>query len=72
MLEANAPKAVVDLVERFERNLEAYRSEAYNETRLRREFIDPFFFDRRFGEFSTGVDNFSLFRFEKRPYNGEA
>ena len=43
MLEANAPKEVLDLVERFERNLDAYRSDAYNETRLRREFIDPFF-----------------------------
>ena len=31
------------LVERFERNIEAYRSPAYNETQLRREFIDPFF-----------------------------
>ena len=43
MPEANAPKEVLDLVERFERNLEVYRSDAYNETRLRREFIDPFF-----------------------------
>ncbi len=32
-----------NLVERFERNIEAYRSPAYNETQLRREFIDPFF-----------------------------
>jgi len=31
------------LVERFERNIEAYHSPAYNETQLRREFIDPFF-----------------------------
>ncbi|MGA9623324.1 MAG: N-6 DNA methylase [Bryobacteraceae bacterium] len=52
MLEANAPKEVVDLVERFERNLEAYRSEAYNETRLRREFIDPFF-----GALGWDIDN---------------
>ena len=43
MPQANAPKEVVDLVERFDRNLDAYRSDAYNETRLRREFIDPFF-----------------------------
>jgi hypothetical protein len=34
---------ISDLVERFERNIEAYRSPAYNETQLRREFIDPFF-----------------------------
>ena len=43
MSQTSAPKEVVDLVERFDRNVDAYRSEAYNETRLRREFIDPFF-----------------------------
>ena len=37
------PPALLDLVERFERNAEAYRSGAYNETQVRREFIDPFF-----------------------------
>ena len=31
------------LVERFGRNREAYLSGTYNETQLRREFIDPFF-----------------------------
>jgi hypothetical protein len=31
------------LVDRFERNLDAYRSGKYNETQLRREFVDPFF-----------------------------
>jgi type I restriction-modification system DNA methylase subunit len=36
-------KQIADLVERFERNIDAYRSPAYNETQLRREFIDPFF-----------------------------
>lgn len=43
MPQTDAPKELVDLVERFGRNLDAYRSDAYNETRLRREFIDPFF-----------------------------
>ena len=38
-----ALRQVSSLVERFERNIEAYRSPAYNETQLRREFIDPFF-----------------------------
>jgi len=38
-----ALKQISDLIERFERNIEAYRSPAYNETQLRREFIDPFF-----------------------------
>jgi hypothetical protein len=37
-----ALKQVSLLVERFERNIEAYRSPAYNETQLRVEFIDPF------------------------------
>ncbi len=39
----DAPKQITDLIERFERNTESYRSQTYNETQLRREFIDPFF-----------------------------
>ena len=38
-----APQAVLDLIERFERNRDAYKSPSYNETQLRREFLDPFF-----------------------------
>ncbi|MGO8685436.1 MAG: N-6 DNA methylase, partial [Thermoleophilia bacterium] len=38
-----APDAVLDLVERFARNREQYRNAAYNETQVRREFIDPLF-----------------------------
>jgi len=38
-----ALKQISSLVERFERNIEAYRSPAYNETELRIEFVDPFF-----------------------------
>jgi len=38
-----APQEVVDLVSRFEENLAAYTSGTYNETQLRREFIDPLF-----------------------------
>ncbi len=38
-----APQAVTDLVERFERNRESYQSSGYNETQLRREFLDPLF-----------------------------
>jgi hypothetical protein len=37
------PPEVVNLVERFERNLDAYRRPDYKETRVRVEFIDPFF-----------------------------
>lgn len=39
----SAPQIITDLVERFERNYAAYKSGAYNETQVRREFIDPFF-----------------------------
>lgn len=38
-----APKAIVRLVELFERNYDEYKSGKYNETQLRREFLDPFF-----------------------------
>jgi hypothetical protein len=39
----NAPPEILDLVARFEQQLEAYQSGQYNETQLRREFLDPFF-----------------------------
>lgn len=38
-----APKKIIELVERFERNIETYRSGSYNETQLRRDFLDPMF-----------------------------
>lgn len=38
-----APKEILDLVERFETNKESYKSGHYNETQVRREFVDPFF-----------------------------
>jgi hypothetical protein len=37
-----ALKQVPLLVERFDRNIEAYHSPAYNESQLRVEFVDPF------------------------------
>ena len=40
---ANFPKQLEELIERFERNIESYSNQAYNETQVRREFIDPFF-----------------------------
>ncbi|MFH1633414.1 MAG: type I restriction endonuclease, partial [Chloroflexota bacterium] len=39
----SAPKDILELVERFDRNIEAYRSGRYNETQIRIEFIDPLF-----------------------------
>lgn len=38
-----APQTVIDLVTRFESQLAAYKSGRYNETELRRDFLDPFF-----------------------------
>lgn len=39
----SAPKEILDLVARFEQQIDAYKSGQYNETQLRREFLDPFF-----------------------------
>ncbi len=41
--ESGIPLKIKELVETFETHIEAYRSQQYNETQLRREFIDPFF-----------------------------
>jgi len=38
-----AQAAVADLVERFQRNLDAYRRSEYREAEVRHEYIDPFF-----------------------------
>jgi predicted type IV restriction endonuclease len=38
-----APDIVKSLVSRFEQHRDSYRSGRYNETQLRREFLDPFF-----------------------------
>ena len=37
------PREITDLIERFDRNRDSYLSGQYNETQLRREFLDPFF-----------------------------
>lgn len=47
-----APQKIIDLVKRFEENRDAYTSGVYNETQLRREFLDPFF-----KELGWDVDN---------------
>jgi len=39
----NAPKEILDLVARFEQQLDACKSGQYNETQLRQEFLNPFF-----------------------------
>ncbi len=38
-----APKEILDLVERFDQHLDAYRNGTYKEAQLRQEFLDPFF-----------------------------
>ena len=40
---AEAPCRVVELIKTFERNIDTYRLQQYNEAQLRREFIDPLF-----------------------------
>ena len=39
----SCPPGVLALVERFDQNLESYRSGKYNETQLRQEFLNPLF-----------------------------
>jgi len=39
----SAPENIRQLVERFEQHRDAYCSGRYDETQLRREFLDPFF-----------------------------
>ena len=56
------PQNVAQLVERFHRNRDAYRSAQYNETQVRREFIDPMFvslgwdMDNQNGYAGTDID----------------
>jgi hypothetical protein len=38
-----APDQILELVERFQRNLDVYKRVEYKETQVRVEFIDPFF-----------------------------
>ncbi len=38
-----APKELQDLVERFGQHIDDYKNGRYNETQVRRDFIDPFF-----------------------------
>jgi hypothetical protein len=47
-----APDRILELIERFRFNEASYRSGNYNETQVRREFLDPFF-----KELGWDVDN---------------
>ncbi len=39
----NVPGRIKKLIDTFDNNLESYKKDTYNETQLRREFLDPFF-----------------------------
>ena len=39
----DVPEEIVELVNRFRKQYDSYRQPTYNETQLRREFVDPFF-----------------------------
>ena len=39
----SAPKEILDLVERFAQHVDEYRTGIYNETQVRRDYLDPFF-----------------------------
>jgi hypothetical protein len=47
-----APDRILELIERFRFNEASYRTGSYNETQVRREFLDPFF-----KELGWDVDN---------------
>ncbi len=38
-----APREIIELIARFDQQLDAYKSGSYNEAQLRLEFLDPFF-----------------------------
>ena len=40
---ADVPSRIIELIDTFDRNIEAYQSQKYNETQVRLEFINPFF-----------------------------
>jgi predicted type IV restriction endonuclease len=39
----SAPEIILDLVDRYNHNRDRYQRPDYNETQVRREFIDPLF-----------------------------
>ena len=40
---AEVPEEILELVDKFDRNLEAYKHSSYKEEQLKQEFINPFF-----------------------------
>jgi len=54
-----APDNVLKLIENFDRNIESYKNQSYNEAQLRRKFIDPFF-EALGEELDTDNERYSL------------
>ena len=50
------PEIIGRLVERFERNIEAYKSGGYKEANVRSEFIEPFFEALRWDVYAVGYE----------------
>ncbi len=46
---AGVPDKIKQLVDTFSRNIDFYKSGSFNETQLRREYLDPFFTVTRLG-----------------------
>lgn len=38
----DVPNEIIELVEKFERNIDAYKSSSFKEEQLKQEFINPF------------------------------
>ncbi|MBN2398500.1 MAG: restriction endonuclease subunit M, partial [Deltaproteobacteria bacterium] len=43
MTMGDVPQSVLDLIEKFDRNIDEYKNPRYNETQIRVEFVNPFF-----------------------------
>ncbi|MCX5635802.1 MAG: restriction endonuclease subunit M, partial [Planctomycetota bacterium] len=40
---SNTPELILQLVETFDRNIDNFKNQTYNETQVRQQFINPFF-----------------------------
>ena len=60
-----APDSILQLVGNFETHRRAYLSQEYNETQVRREFVDPFFEALGWDVFNKGGDSIVLFQYKR-------
>ena len=40
---SDVPQSVLDLIEKFDRNIDEYKNPSYKETMIRVEFVNPLF-----------------------------